>query len=377
MNRIEISPRQDWKEKVEGLGMSYHSGEAPYWFESAYYDFNLQEIEEIEQATAELWRLCLQAVQYTIDHNLWHLFGIPPAWAPFIRKSWDQDHPSIYGRFDLAYSRPQLKLLEFNADTPTALFEASIVQWCWLQDFNPASDQFNSLHEKIVEHWKAFAGGPAGSKLHFCLVRDSLEDQVNVEYLRECARQAGLSTTLLYVDEIGWDNRTQVFVDMDNRPIHQVFKLYPWEWLIREPFAPQLLLDNQETSWIEPAWKMILSNKAILTLLWALFPNHPHLLPAYFEQAGMSRFVRKPLLSREGANVTIVSDGLDLQSSGGEYGSEGFVYQEYLPLPNFASNHPVIGSWIIGGEAAGMGIRESSGLITDNYSRFVPHLITC
>jgi glutathionylspermidine synthase len=376
MNRFEISPRSNWVEKVESLGLTYHTAEVPYWFESAYYGFSLQEIEQIEQATAELWELCLHAVQYTIDHDLWHLFKIPASWGPIIRKSWDQNQPSIYGRFDLAFSQDQPKLLEFNADTPTSLFEASIVQWCWLQDMDSTKDQFNSLHEKLVAHWKSLSGDCRDSTLHFSLVKDNLEDLVNVEYLRECATEAGLTTALLYIDDIGWDKRDLAFVDLDNQPIRRVFKLYPWEWLIREAFAPHLLLDNQDTCWIEPAWKMILSNKAILALLWQLFPNHPNLLPAFFDQAGMSRYVKKPLLSREGANISIVWDGEDLQSSSGEYGAEGFVYQQYFPLPSFQNNHPVIGSWIIGGEPAGIGIRESCGLITDNYSRFVPHLIS-
>jgi glutathionylspermidine synthase len=130
---------------------------------------------------------------------------------------------------------------------------------------------------------------------------------------------------------------------------------------------------------MEPAWKMILSNKGILPILWERNPGHPNLLRAYRDEfmfrQGVDAYVAKPLLSREGANVRIVSPWHQAAASGGDYGEEGFVYQEYAPLPEIDGHRPVIGSWIIGQEPAGMGIRESVGPITDNLSRFVPHRI--
>ena len=88
----------------------------------------------------------------------------------------------------------------------------------------------------------------------------------------------------------------------------------------------------------------------------------------------LTSYVRKPILGREGANVEIVTPGNNFQTAG-PYGAEGFVYQEYAPLPDFDGLYPVLGTWVIDGEAAGMGIRESDTLITDNQSRFVPHVI--
>jgi glutathionylspermidine synthase len=154
--------------------------------------------------------------------------------------------------------------------------------------------------------------------------------------------------------------------------------LYPWEWMINEAFAEPLKWTNGHVQWIEPAWKMVLSNKGILPILWELFPDHPNLLPAYREDYLFppgTEYVQKPLLSREGANVTLHSAWRPEIATTGDYGEEGFVFQEYAPLPEFDGWHPVIGSWVIGGEAAGMGIRESRTIITDNLSRFVPHLI--
>jgi glutathionylspermidine synthase len=131
------------------------------------------------------------------------------------------------------------------------------------------------------------------------------------------------------------------------------------------------------TCFIEPIWKMLLSNKAILPVLWEMYPDHPNLLPAFFTpQKFASDYVKKPLLSREGANINIHAATGEVATTG-DYGAEGFVYQAYHPLPNFSTNgeanYMVVGSWIIGDEAAGIGIREDESPITKNTSRFVPH----
>ena len=376
MKRIEISPRQNWQKAVEKLGFGFHTTNVPYWDESAYYIFTEQEIFSIEKATELLWKMCLVAVENVIEKKLYNLFSIPEKFIPLIEKSWNEDHPSIYGRFDLAFNNGKIKLLEFNADTPTSLFEASIVQWFWLKDFDDTKDQFNSIHEKLIECWKFLGEYLYRHPLHFSCVKQSLEDLTNAEYMRDCAIQAGLKTKLIFMDDIGWNDDDEIFADLENFPVKNIFKLYPWEWLISDEFSENILVDKNRTFWIEPAWKMILSNKAILPVLWELFPDHPNLLPAYFEENNMEEYVKKPILSREGANINIISNGKIIESSEGGYGKEGFIYQEYFSLPVFSdNNYPLIGSWIIGQEPAGIGIRESNQLITDNISRFIPHLI--
>jgi glutathionylspermidine synthase len=375
MIRIQLKPRNQWQQKVEELGFGFHSTEGTYWDESAAYIFKLKEIEAIEKATNILWEMCLEAVQYVIDKKLYRQFAIPDYIIPYIESSWNNDVPSIYGRFDLGYANGKIKLLEFNADTPTSLYEAGIIQWFWLQDFDAKKDQFNSIHEKLISYWSNLKPYLNAGLLHFACVKDSLEDLTNTEYLRDCAIQAGLNTKLIFIDELGWDLDNELFVDIENVPISNIFKLYPWEWLLHEEFGQNIIKDKNHTCWIEPAWKMILSNKAILEVLWQLYPNHEYLLNTSYTSNGMNAYVKKPLLSREGANITIVNDHKTIEESQGEYGEEGFVYQEYMNLENDFGQVALIGSWIIGGEAAGIGIRESKSKITDNTSRFIPHYI--
>jgi glutathionylspermidine synthase len=375
VQRRVIRPRPDWERTVEGQGLVYHHTQGRvYWNESAYYAFSSREVDELEAATNELQRLCLEAGQHIIDEKRFADFGIPDAAVDAIVWAWNEEPPAIYGRFDLVYDgRRPPALLEYNADTPTTLLEASVVQWYWLEDCQPEADQFNSIHERLVAKWRELKDYLA-SPLYFAAAEDvQAEDLMTATYLRDTATEAGLETAALLMKDIGWDDGARRFVDLEGRPIQSIFKLYPWEWLVHEAFGVHLLETVRDVRWIEPIWKMLWSNKALLAVLWELFPNHPNLLPAYLDgPRELSHYIKKPKLAREGANITLVAE-TTLETSG-DYGEEGFVYQALAPVPVFDGNHAVVGSWVVDGVSCGMGIRESDGPITDNLSRFVPHM---
>lgn len=375
MERTIIPPRFDWQEKVESYGMDYHTIDGQiYWDETAYYSFSPSEIDELEAATEELHHICIRAAEHVITHRLYNRLMIPPQSVPLIERSWENDEPSIYGRFDFAYDgHSPPKLLEYNADTPTALLEASVTQWFWLKERFPDADQFNSIHEKLIECWKEmkhFLHEP----LYFGCVKDAPEDFGNLEYLRDTAIQAGLQTEQVFMEDLGFDSVNATFVDTNDNVVSSIFKLYPWEWLMSEYFGRYL--EQSGLLLIEPAWKMILSNKGILPILWELNPRHPNLLEASFDPGHFrDNYVSKPLLSREGGNICIHRNGT-IQEYEGSYGGKAAVYQELAKIPCFSGNYPVIGSWVIQGKPAGIGIREDTGEVTTNASRFVPHLFS-
>ncbi|HWE04520.1 MAG TPA: glutathionylspermidine synthase family protein [Tepidisphaeraceae bacterium] len=373
MQRIRTIPRPNWQATVESLGFQFHSpGDKPYWDESAYYQFTSFEIDGIEKATYELDKMCLAAVQRVIDGQLYEQFQIPPRCIPWIARSWERDERTIYGRFDLALDRHGIpKLLEYNADTPTSLLEAAVIQWQWMKETHPDLDQFNSIHERLIEAWAAVKPTLHGA-IYFTCLKDNLEDFMTIAYLRDTAMQAGLETAQIALEDIGWNFERRLFVDERESHIADCFKLYPWEWMVRERFAEMLTTDS--TRWLEAPWKMILSNKAILPVLYEMFPQSPYLLAASFEQPAGDH-VRKPILSREGANVQVVVGGKMYAQTEGDYG-EPFVYQAYQPVRGFDGNYPVIGSWMVNGYACGIGIREDLSPITQNTSRFVPHVLT-
>jgi glutathionylspermidine synthase len=263
-------------------------------------------------------------------------------------------------------------LLEYNADTPTALLEAAIVQWQWLKDIDERGDQFNSIHERLIEAWQALRERDDGP-VHFAAMEGIPEDYITVEYLRDTAIQAGFDTDYLDVEVIGWDRSARTFVDRSGRPIHRLFKLYPWEWIIREEFGKDVLA--APVKWIEPAWKMILSCKSILPLLYERHPDSPYLLPASFSQLE-GNYVRKPIHAREGANITVVINGQTRIATDGVYTDCPSVYQGLAPMKAHDGHYPVYGTWIVNGVACGLGIREDDTMVTQNTSRFVPHQMT-
>ncbi len=385
MQRIAGIERADWRRQAASVGFDFAYAETPpYWDESIYYRFTLAEIErDIEAATEELMGMCYQAVAYTLDRPaLLEQLAIPE-WAwDYLRESWRRQDKDLYGRFDLHYDGTSTpKLFEFNADTPTALFEAAVFQWQWLEQniaqgvFPASADQFNSIHEKLIAAFGKF--GIGRRTLHVACLRDHPEDLLTAEYIRDCAHQAGVKTKALAIADIGItaDRR---FTDLEDEIITDLFKLYPWEWMLADEFGPALRQDMMRL--IEPPWKMALSNKGLLAILWEMFPGHRLLLPAYFENdpraaALPGPYVRKPLLGREGSNIEIVRRGAAAIPTSGPYGAEGYVVQALCELPAFAGNRPVIGSWVVAGQACGMGIREEAALITSNGARFVPHII--
>ncbi|MCW5704612.1 MAG: glutathionylspermidine synthase family protein [Xanthobacteraceae bacterium] len=384
MQRIICPERDDWRATAETAGFDFHTidGER-YWDERAYYAFTLDEIErQIEGPTGEIDAMCLELVGKAVDNEEYlQRLKIPQAYWPLIAESWHGDQFSLYGRLDLCFDgRNPARLLEYNADTPTSIFEAAVFQWTWLEQaiqraiIPKRADQYNSIHEHLIEAWKKIGGT---HHLHLAGMTESAEDSGTLAYLEDTARQAGLSTTLLDIEDVGLaeDHR---FVDLDNRPIDLIFKLYPWEWMFHDAFGAEIA--RASTRWIEPPWKAILSNKGLLPMLWQMFPGHPNLLPAYFEddpQAATlgTSYVRKPLFSREGANVTMVSAGATLVEQEGPYGAEGFIRQALAPLPDFSGQYAVIGSWLVDHTPCGLSVREDENPITGNTSRFLPHAI--
>lgn len=386
MLRIPLRERPDWKQQAAEYGFHFHTmyGE-PYWDESAYYQFSLKQIEQdIEDPTAELHQMCLAAVDKVIRDEEWlNRFQIPALHREFILRSWQDNAPSLYSRLDLVYDgKSPAKLLENNADTPTSLYESGFWQWLWLEqqvdrgNLPRHADQFNSLQEKLVHRFEEIAAYYRIRNMHFACCRDTEEDRGTVQYLQDCAQAAGLQSEFLYIEDMGLAD-TGAFTDLQDNPVTECFKLYPWEFMLRESFGDAL--SGAGTNWIEPPWKAILSNKALLPLLWEMFPGHPNLLPAYFPDNApgleTGKWIQKPLFSREGANISLIENGKQTKLSDGPYGEEGVVIQAFTALPRFAENYTLIGSWLVDDMPAGLSVREDSSEITQDLSRYLPHII--
>ena len=372
MERIPVTPRPDYREKIEQLGFDFH---ASYWKEEAYYRLRTDEVNRLEQATTEAYRMMCEAAHVIIEERpqwMEQILKIPPHICRRIRYAWEQDEPSLYGRFDFLIAPDGMpKILEFNADTPTSLLEASLIQWQWKEELFAHRDQYNSIHEALVQSWKDMY--KPHSNIHFVGALGNSEDTATLQYLASTAMEAGLSTRVMDIADMNLDEGH--FYDPGRERVTDCFKLYPWEWMINESEVGCLA----DIQWIEPIWKAVMSNKAILTVLYELFPNSPYVLPSFLSRPQFGIFCKKPVYSREGHNVSIVevqdwNEQTRIAETEGDYGEEGFIYQAYVKPTSYQGRYPIIGSWVIGGEPAGIGIRENTQEITDNLSEFVPHV---
>ncbi|MDV7143874.1 glutathionylspermidine synthase family protein [Tropicimonas sp. TH_r6] len=406
MEKIVLPERPGWRDAARDLGFTFADmhGE-PYWEESSAYRFTLRQIEDdIEDPSTELHAMCRDAVARILaSEALLEKLGIPEAYWPLVAESWRREDPEIYGRFDLAYDGTgPAKLLEYNADTPTSLYESASFQWLWLEQqiefgvLQRGDDQFNGIHEALVERFRAVFA--EGTDLHFAAAADTAEDYATVECMGWAAREAGLGAHYTDLEQIGLSTDGQ-FIDAEDRVIGTLFKLYPWEDLLRDDYAARLA--DSGCLMLEPAWKAVLSNKGLLPVLWEMFEGHPNLLPAFFDAdigaalagrggaapdvAGLfersadalsTGYVRKPLFSREGASLSIVEGGETTEASSNEaYSNYPKIVQAYHPLPVFEGFRPVVGAWVVGDTCAGMGMREDRSRITQDLSRFKPHFI--
>jgi glutathionylspermidine synthase len=374
MQRRSVTPRADWQARVEAQGLTWHSADGQaYWSEGHCYTLSEDEIERIAAAGEDLHQMLLRAGDVIIEQDLFARFGIPGWCVPLIVAAWEREPPALnHGRFDFGLDRDGVpRLFEYNCDTPTALVEAAVVQWFWKEDVFPDRDQYNRIHEALLDRWRAIAPDLPGGRVHFAHAPDRVgEDTLTTAYMMDLAREAGLDPVALTMREIGWRDG---FRDLAAQPIAALWKLYPWEWLVAEPFGRHIAEDPRGTLWIEPIWKMLWSNKAILPMLWHLFPDHPNLLRAEWQAPSGRDHVIKPMLGREGANIAIIRDRQVLASHDGAYTGPA-VYQDFLDMPDHDGYYPVIGAWMVDGTSVGVGIREG-GRITSNRDRFVPHII--
>ncbi|NOR56270.1 MAG: glutathionylspermidine synthase [Sulfurovum sp.] len=377
---------------LESLGFVWHTDSD----ESAYVSKTLvlvseKEAEAYYEATNTLYDMFVEAAQHVIDNNLFHDLGIPFNLIDIIKESWDNDiHWHLYGRFDLAggIDGKDIKLLEFNADTPTALFETAIVQWAILkQNGLEEASQFNTLYESLVNNFKrlvtleedvsAFEENYDGWNFLFTSVKGNSEEENTVRLLQHIATEAGFNTEFAYIDDIDFSAEDGIFYKDVNYELW--FKLIPWEDIALEESDLALLLTNivknQKAIIFNPAYTLLFQSKAILKVLWDLYPNHPLLLETAFEPLENTKQVEKPIFGREGGSVTIVDENNQaLESEEGDYSNHKMVYQAYTELPTDSEGQCYQAGVFYAYEACGLGFRKG-GKILNNMSKFVGHIV--
>lgn len=377
---------------LESIGFGWHTDlDGSRYISNELVSITQDEAEAFYEATNELYDMYVAAAEYVINNDLFHELGIPFNLVDIIKSSWENDvHWHLYGRFDLAggIDGKPIKLIEFNADTPTSLFETAIIQWAMLK-FNNLDEaaQFNDVYEALVENFKRlitleedtsrFDEYYEGWKILFSSIAGSSEDENTTRLLEAAARDAGFECDFAFASEVSFDDENGIFWNGQNWEYW--FKLIPWEMIAIDESDLALIIKNiiknQKAIILNPAYTLLFQSKGIMKILWDLYPNHPLLLESSFEPLNGKKQVKKPFLAREGANVSIInSDGsIEIQNDG-EYANGKFLYQEFADFAKDENGNSYQAGMFFAFEGCALGFRKGKDII-DNYSKFVGHII--
>ncbi|WP_096028352.1 glutathionylspermidine synthase family protein [Campylobacter lanienae] len=377
---------------LESIGFGWHTDlDGSRYIADELVSITDDEAEKFYEAANELYDMYVAAAKHVIDNDLFHELGIPFNLVDIIKASWENDvHWHIYGRFDLAggIDGKPIKLIEFNADTPTSVFETAIIQWAMLK-FNNLNEakQFNDLYEALVENFKRlvtleedtsrFDEYYEGWKILFSSIAGNNEDENTTRLLEAAARDAGFECGFAFVDEVGFDDEGGIFWNEKNWEYW--FKLIPWEMIAIDESDLALIIkniiNNQKAIILNPAYTLLFQSKGIMKILWDLYPNHPLLLESSYQPLSGKKQVKKPFLAREGANVSIInSDGNIEAQNGGEYDNGKFLYQEFAEFAKDSNGDSYQAGVFFAFEGCALGFRKGKDII-DNYSKFVGHII--
>lgn len=388
--------RPDWPAKCVEAGFHYHTSEAfpewdfaqqPYWMEGHYFSLTESEANTLAKAAYDLHELAMEAAEYIVTDAdrlkaFIHAAGLPEEAAKLIVHSWMSAPPSIYGRFDLAWNpeRGTPQLLEYNADTPTGMCE-QMAQQMWGDDVFPGEDQFAALDDALMNTFMRQSETLKSLHIAVSSFDEGGEDAANALYYGDRAREAGLRVTTTILEFISFDERTKRWLDHEGTPIDSLYHVYPMEYMLGESAGPNMWMYPDAVNWLEPVWKVLLSNKYILPIMHQLNPKNPLILPAYLDGPhDLTDYVTKPLRGREGENVTVFENNQQIAVTRGTVGHDNVVYQKKADFATFGEqgeHHPEFGVWLVDGQPAALGIREPSPgrTVLSYWSRFIPHIV--
>lgn len=377
--------------KLRKLGLEYFDGEGMEYLTGELLQIEKPEIDNYKQAVRQLYELYEKAAQYIIDTQRWNDAGIPDNAVEIIQYTWEHRHQHLhlYSRFDLSgviNGRPP-KLIEFNADTATVIPETAIIQTELLRhsDLRNVS-QFNDLKASLSSQFERLSHqNPHRPTAVLFSTLGHEEDALNADIIADTAKDIGYEIFYMPMEKVFFSPEEGIFMPVrkdEYLPIDFWFKLVPWEFIAWEEPKLMDILTQVVTKdlciILNPAYTMLYQSKAMLNILWELFPNHPLLLETTLSpQAFKGRsYVEKVIYGREGENVKVFNPaGICLESCEGEYGHFPSVYQAYEELPKDSDEEYYQAGIYYTDKACALSYRRRDGLIIDTDAEFIGHFV--
>ena len=393
----EIDPQ--WIDATKPAGRAYlEMMEGPWLTQNSadqrsYFCLSESAAREIKHATNELHAMFMHATHKVLkDDALLERFNLPRSIWPRLRQSWNnRRNQMVTGRFDFSVSDRGIKVYEYNADSASCYYESACLQGPWFDAYGVSEGRCpgKKLHPDLVRAWSKSG---VETLLHI-MQDDDPEEDYHAQFMKSAAEEAGIRCTLIRgMDELGWDDQGFV-VDANGERILWVWKTWAWETALDQLRAecdedetldaigasrikterPRLVdvLLREEVMVYEPLWTLVPSNKAILPVLWELFPDHPYLLESRYdldEMMATKGYVVKPIAGRCGHNISIV-DGNNavVKETGGQFGQQDQIYQALCKLPKLGKFNVQLAAFTVDGKYSATSVRvDTSPVITTN-----------
>lgn len=384
---ISLPPRPDTLIESEGYGW-FVKGENIDYLASDAILLHAQEAETLYNAAEECLDLYQEALAHVARQDQWSKLRIPSSIVRLIRHDLERKIPHICGRIDFAggIGNFPIKLLEFNADTPTSLPESAYFQKWQVEAIEKEYDgQLNYLIEDLTEAFAALkAQFPDKPPLLLLTGLGFVEDRLNLMVIKDAAQRAGFEVDYADLESVVFaDDGVYLQSDAGYVQYPFLYKLVPWETIIlREPELLDILIRlsiEHDLIILNPSYSLAFQAKHMLSVLYELFPDHPLLLPTFDLEARVRgrQYVRKVNFGRMGENIQIIAtSGQILAKTTGDFGHFSKIYQEFAEMYQDEDGDIYQPSmYVVRGKSSCLNVRRRDGLIIDDDAEFVPHLL--
>lgn len=399
MKRVSVAPRDDYlsrasKSGVYNIERTLSNGEKNYtWDESSAYLIDREEVDYIIDSISPIISMSYEALDFLLDGE-WGTFGVSRPFFEYIRNTFDDQELDLFTRYDFAYmNNGELKLVGIEADSPRGLIETAQVQRTWLWDkFSSRAEegkitQLNRIQELTNSTFRQLLKESSSNTLHIARGDSRGEDWITSAFLKGIARDAGWHAIDSRMKEIRWDVVNKLWVDGKNNEITNLYKHYPWDMMLRQKIAKDMIINsNQLERVLEPSWKMLFSSRVMLPALYELFPKSDVLSPAYmqYEKHLGDSYVTSTLLPLTSRNEMALLSGRSFTSWGEtpkNFDNQRSLTYRKLEVPKrYKDKHGgyrfiYVSAYTVAGQLAGIGMRETKMPLLGAHTTFRPHLV--